>query len=76
MDDVGYVPSEVRKCPVPPNPLRSEISFSRTCNIPKLISYIYRIAFFLLEMLHLLCVHVVVQVHVHWNKRLLSVKFS
>jgi len=28
-------PSTVRKCAVPPDHLRSEISFSRTCKIPK-----------------------------------------
>jgi len=32
------VPSAVRKCAVPPDYLRSEILFSRTCNIPNLIS--------------------------------------
>jgi len=38
------VPSEVLKCAELPEHLRSEISFLRTCNIPNLISYIYRIA--------------------------------
>jgi len=32
---VSNVPSEVRKYSAPPELLRSEISFSRTCNIPK-----------------------------------------
>jgi len=30
-----YVPSKLRKCAVPPDHLGSEISFSRSCNIPK-----------------------------------------
>jgi len=36
----GFVisgPTKVRNCAVPPDHLRSEISFSRTCNIPNLI---------------------------------------
>jgi len=32
---VSSVPAKVRKCTGPPELLRSEISFSRTCNIPK-----------------------------------------
>jgi len=36
--------SLVRKCAVPPDHLRSEISFSRTCNIPNLKSYILYIS--------------------------------
>jgi len=38
------VPSKVRKCAELPEHLRSEISFSRTCNIPNLLSCIHRIA--------------------------------
>jgi len=34
----------VRKCAELPEHLRSEISFLRACNIPNLISCIYRIA--------------------------------
>jgi len=49
---VTYVPSKVRSCAVTPDTLRRDISFSRNCNIPKLTSYIYRIALLLLEMLH------------------------
>ena len=56
--------------------LRSEISFSRTCNIPNLISYIYRIALLTLQTLYWLCVYIVAQSHAHWNKHLRSVKFS
>jgi len=35
-----YVPSQVGNCAVTPEYLRSAISFSRTYNIPNLISYI------------------------------------
>jgi len=41
---VTSLPSKVRKCAELPEHLRSEISFLRTCNIPNLISCIYRIA--------------------------------
>jgi len=41
---VTSVPSKVRNCAEPPDRLRSEISFLRTCNIPNLISHIHRIA--------------------------------
>jgi len=37
---------------IPPGHLRSEIAFSRTCNIPNFISCEYRIALFPLETLH------------------------
>jgi len=43
---------KVRKCAVRPEYLRSEISFLRTCNIPVLISCIYRIALVSLETFH------------------------
>jgi len=60
--------------------LRSEISFSRTCNILNLILvYIYRIALSTLETLHCLCVCVIAQLHAlsaQQNKHLLSVEFS
>jgi len=46
-----YVPSKVRNYAVPSDHLRSETSFSRTCNIANLISYIYRISLLMLEML-------------------------
>jgi len=36
--------SKVRNCAEPPQHLRSEISFLRTCNIQNLISYIHRLA--------------------------------
>jgi len=39
------VPPKVRKSSVTPDYLRSETSFSRTCNIPNSILYIYRMAF-------------------------------
>ena len=38
---VFSVPSKVRNCAVPPDILRSKISFSRTSNILNLIRYIY-----------------------------------
>jgi len=41
---VTSVSSKVRKCAEPPEYLRNEILFLRTCNIPNLISYIHRIA--------------------------------
>ena len=40
VNGVTNVPSKVRKWAVPQDRLRSEISFSRTCNMPNLISYI------------------------------------
>jgi len=49
------VPSTMRNCAIPRDNLRSEISFSRTCNIPNLISYIYNralVAFVTLETFH------------------------
>ena len=69
------VPSTVRKCEVPTNHLCSEISFSRTSNIPDLILYIYRITSVMLETLHWLCVH---GCTIAWaqNKHLLCVQFS
>ena len=70
------VPSKVRNCAEPPDHLRSEISFSRTCNIPNLISCLYRIELLPLVTLHQLRVHMVAQLHAHQNKHLLSVKFS
>jgi len=51
-DDVmSSVPFEMRKCAVPPDHLRSEIPFSRTCNNPNLISCVCRMAFSPLETL-------------------------
>jgi len=50
------VPFNVRNCVVPPDRLRSKISFSRTCNIPYLISYIYRMTCQRLVTVHWLCV--------------------
>jgi len=41
---VTSVSSKVRKCAAPSDHLRSEISFSCTCNIPDLIPYIQYIA--------------------------------
>ena len=41
---VTSVSPQVRNCGEPPDRLRSEISFLRTCNIPNLISHIHRIA--------------------------------
>jgi len=41
---VASVPSKVRQCAELPEHLRSKIAFLRTCNVPKLISYIHRIA--------------------------------
>jgi len=41
---VTSFPSKMRKCAEPPEYLRNEISFLRTCNIPNLMSCIYRIA--------------------------------
>jgi len=35
--------SKVRNCAEPPDRLRSEISFSRTCNIQNLILCVYRL---------------------------------
>ena len=64
-------------CAVPPDHLRSEISFSCTCNISNLISYAHRIAYLTLETIRWLCVYMVAQLHAHnWNKHLLGEKFS
>ena len=41
---VTSVSPQVCNCGEPPDRLRSEISFLRTCNIPNLISHIHRIA--------------------------------
>ena len=69
------------RCSIPPHHLRSEVSFSRTCNIPYLISYIYHIAFLTLHqlcgyMVHQLCGYMVAQLDTHLKKYLLSAKFS
>jgi len=49
--------------------LRSEISFSRTCNIQKLILCNYRLK------RYTGCVSMVAQLRAHYNKNLFSVKF-
>jgi len=67
------VPSDVRKCAVPPDYSCSKISFSRTCNIPNLISYIHRKALLPLETLHWLCVCIVAQLHAQLKKNICSV---
>ena len=62
------VPSTVRNCAIPPDNLRSEISFSRICNIANFISYIYSkalVTFVTLETVHFLCVYMVAQLHEH-----------
>jgi len=78
VDGAPSVPSKRRKCAVPPDHLRSEISFQRSCNIQNLTSHksIYCIALSPHEMLHWWCVCMVEQLHAHYNKRLLSVNFS
>jgi len=58
----------MRKCAVPQDYLRSEISFLRTCNIPNLILCIYSIALLPLKMLHWLFDYTVAQLHAHWSK--------
>ena len=57
--------AQLYKCAISPDDMRGEISFSRTCNIPNLRSYIYRIALFTLETLHSLCIYMVEQLHAH-----------
>jgi len=66
-------------CAVLQDHLRSEISFSRTCNILNLIRYIYRIALLTLLTLHCLCFCMVTQLHAlraRQRKHLLSVELS
>jgi len=59
---VTRVPSKVRNCAEPPEYLRNEILFLLTCNIPNLISCIYRIA---LLKCFTGCVYMVVKLHAH-----------
>ena len=73
---VTSVPSEVHKCTELPRHLCSEISFLRTCNIPNLISYVYRIALSKRFAGCVSTIYMVVKLHVHWNKHFLNVKFS
>jgi len=48
-------------CVVPPDHLLSENSFSRTCEIPHFVLYIYFTGLLLLETLHWFCVYMLVE---------------
>ena len=74
-------PSDVRNCAIPPDHLRSAISFSCTSNILDLILYAvykYRIALSTLGTLHYLCICMFAQLHAlraQANKHLFSLEF-
>jgi len=53
------------RCAVPLDHMRSEVLFSRTYNIPNLMSYIYLITFLTPEKLIWLRVYMVAQLHTH-----------
>jgi len=59
------VPSKVRNCAEPPEHLRSEISFLRTCNIQNLLSYTHRIALSKRFTGRVSTAYMVVKVHAH-----------
>jgi len=64
---LSSIPSKVRKCATPSDLLRSEISFSRTCNTLKLILYVLR-GPVTLRTIHWLCVCMIAQLHAYWNQ--------
>jgi len=66
---------EVRNCAGPPDRLRSEISFLRTCKLQHSTFDIVYTSHSPVETFHWLCVYMVVKLHAHWSKHLLNVKF-
>ena len=52
-----------------------EISFSRACNIPYVMSYLHRMVLFAAWNASGLCVRMVAQMPAHWKKHLLRAKF-
>jgi len=50
---------------IPPDNLRSEMSFLRTCTNQNSVAYTYHISLLPLETLRWLCVYIVAQMHAH-----------